>query len=280
MIKFADKSMQPKLKAIWQESFEDDELYLDFFYKNRFTEDNTLVWTEGENPVAMMTFLPAEMIIDGNPYRTKYVYGVATKPEYRGKGISTALVNYANKLAESNNELLVLVPSSERLFDFYKKCGYSTCFFIKELKINQKEFNQFPKLSYLAANISAEEYKALRDNSFMQDGYVCWDINAIEYVLRENDFCGGTTVKITHDSETYILLYCQKDDILFVNETNLSKEIIFSVLSDIAVREECKSVYVRLNESYDLMLDSRPFGMIYPKICINTSLAYLNLTLD
>ncbi len=280
MIRFADKSMIPSLKVIWQEAFGDDDAYISFFYENRFTESNTLVWLEAQKPVAMLTLLPAKIVVEGRQHPVKYIYGVATKAEYRGRGISTALVNYANEQADRNNEWLVLVPASESLFDFYRKCGYRTAFYLKELTINRAQIERAPKPEYRCSDIIAEEYKVLRDTCFAKSGYILWDVDAIDYVLRENRLVGGTATKITLGGDSHLLLYRKKDNILLVKETSLNYENLIPVLASIALQEECHTIRVRLPQGFKADTPAQEFGMLYAKSPVDLTDAYLNLVLD
>ena len=52
-ITFAKMEWIPQLKQIWKECFHDEDSYIDFYFMNRFTEENMLVWLEDKLPVAM-----------------------------------------------------------------------------------------------------------------------------------------------------------------------------------------------------------------------------------
>lgn len=282
MIRFADSTMIPALRGIWQEAFGDTSAYTDFFYANRFTGDNTLVWIADGAPVAMMTLLPAKIQTADGFYPAQYVYGVATKKQYRGQGLSSALIRHANDLADQRNEALVLVPSSERLFDFYEKNGYRTAFYLKQLVIPAEEGK--PKLpdQYTVADISAHQYKTLRDERFSQPGYLCWDEASLDYCLRENAFTGGQCVKISFPSQgtEYALMYYISNKTMFVKETTLDEESILPILSDFAHRMGCDHIHARLPEWFDMPLARKPFGMLYAKNPLQASFPYLNLVLD
>ncbi len=280
MIRFADKAMIPWLKEIWQEAFGDDDAYISFFYDNRFTGSNTLVWLEAQKPVAMLTLLPAKIVVEDRLHPVKYIYGVATKAEYRGRGISTALLDYVKEQAERDKEWLALVPASESLFDFYKRLGYHTAFYLKELTIYNEQIKTAPKAVYSCSDLSAEEYRALRDSRFAKSGYVLWDVDAIDYVLRENRLVGGTAVKITLNGDSYLLLYRKKDHILQVRETSLNEDNLIPVLTGVALQEECHTIRVRLPEDFRADMPALAFGMLYAKSSIALTNAYLNLVLD
>ncbi|SDN18954.1 GNAT family N-acetyltransferase [Acetanaerobacterium elongatum] len=277
MIRFAKNSDVPFLKALWREAFGDDDSFINFFYEHRFSESNTLIWAENEIPVAMLTLLPAQMKMGKKFYPVRYVYGVATKLEYRGRGISSELICYINEQANKSHEMLVLVPAQESLFEFYKKFGYQKCFYLKDYSFPVQE--NLP-VSYEVRPISPDEYKAIRDSRFQDDGYIIWDEKALAYIIEENTFWNGYTVMIEHHRAKDILMYYIKAKTLHVKETSLNKDVLFPILSDIAFKMGCHTVHARLSQGHELDFTSRAFGMIYTKISLDIPKAYFNLVSD
>ena len=277
MIRFAKNADVPFLKALWREAFGDDDSFINFFYERRFSESNTLIWAENEIPVAILTLLPAQMKIVDKLYPVKYVYGVATKLEYRGRGISSELIHYINEQADNNHEILVLVPAEESLFDFYKRFGYQKSFYLKEYSFPARE--NLP-VSYEVRPISPDEYKEIRDSRFQDDGYIIWDEKALAYIIEENTFWGGYTVKIQQHQIKDILMYYTRDKALYVKETTLNKDILFSILSDIALKAGCNTVHARLPQGHEFDVPSRAFGMVYTKNAMDIPKAYFNLVSD
>ena len=72
-----------------------------------------------------------------------YVYGVATGKEYRGKGISTKLLEYAKGFVdEKKADFLVLVPRNEGLFEFYVKRGFFRKYCVKTEIFDREELKK------------------------------------------------------------------------------------------------------------------------------------------
>lgn len=280
MIRFADSSMITTLKEIWQEAFGDSRAYTDFVYANLFTPDNTLVWVEDNHPVAMMTLLPATIHTAAGLCAARYVYGVATRRTHRGQGLSSALIRYANDLADQRDEAMVLVPSDSGLFEFYQKNGYHTAFYYKQLIIEKEQIDKYPRQSLPLYEPDARQYETMRVACFGRHGYVSWDEHAIDYRLRENAFAGGRCAMLTHNGDEYLVLYHIGDGTLFVKETTLSERNILPVLSGLAAEFGCDRVQARLPEWFDLPLEPRAFGMLYAKTPIIAEHPYLNLVLD
>ena len=59
-----------------------------------------------------------------------YLYGVATKKSHRGKGLMSALLEYAEQEEKRKGaEFSVLIPQTPDLFAFYRRFGYETRFY-------------------------------------------------------------------------------------------------------------------------------------------------------
>ncbi len=280
MIRFADSGMTAALKDIWQEAFGDSRAYTDFVYTNLFAPDNTLVWVENNQPVAMMTLLPATIHTAAGLRAARYVYGVATRRSHRGQGRSSALIRYANDLADQRDEAMVLVPSDSGLFDFYQKNGYHTAFYYKQLVIEKEQIDTFPHQSLPLYEPDARQYMTMRDAYFGRHGYLSWDEHAIDYRLRENAFAGGRCAVLTHGGDDYLVLYHTTGGTLFVKETTLPEHNILPILSGLAAQLGCNRVQARLPEWFNLPLEPRPFGMLYAKTPVDAAHPYLNLVLD
>jgi ribosomal protein S18 acetylase RimI-like enzyme len=53
-----------------------------------------------------------------------YIYGVATDPEWRGRGFATELMLRALRRAESEGRAVVLIPSGEDVKPLYESLGF------------------------------------------------------------------------------------------------------------------------------------------------------------
>ena len=58
--------------------------------------------------------------------RVAYIYAVATKPEYRGRGIASKLLNEALQYVENSKQfdLAALIPSSTESKRLYERLGF------------------------------------------------------------------------------------------------------------------------------------------------------------
>lgn len=295
-IVFANEKDIAQIKLIWQTCFGDGEDYIRFYLAHRFEVENMLVIHEDGKPVSMATFLPA-LLKQGEEWApVRYVYAVATLPEYRGKGYASRILKYAS---EKYKEPLILQPEGEELERFYEKLGFVNAFEKKSWEITASGDEKFSaggasatelpdaesdlqaasydnsdaKNSTPAQKDSGEvtlaEYKEIRDAYFDRENYVSWDEDAITYVLLENDFCGGRVLKI----EENILLYRLEKNTLRVVETTLEGEALQSQIQKLLSSHQVpKAVY----ENKGGMI-KYPEGMEKPE-GVSAS-GYLNLTL-
>lgn len=225
-IVYADPSMIPELTELWMEAFGDEREYVEFYFTNRFSGDNLLVWLEEERPVSMISLLPVCIHRGGEKIPARYVYAVATRQDFRRRGYAKELILWAK---EHLGVPLILEPAGEKLAEYYRRMGFSDAFFVREYDIlkDRRErcaaretdtvaaaelsaglsFRKSLSRRYWLLTITPSEYAGLRDACFAGEGYVEWDREGIAYALLENEFQGGYAYKVLHDGREDILLY-------------------------------------------------------------------------
>lgn len=275
-ITFAKEAWVPSLKQIWRECFHDEDAYIDFFFEHRFREENTLVWLEEAQPVAMVSLLPCVCWVGEGSRQKKqpvrYIYAVATKPAYEGRGISTRLMHYVKELLQKKQEVGILVPAEESLISFYQKRGFYPAIYAESRTkegafVPELQASALTDLQILEGSVSAERYKQIRDSRLGRDGYVEWDRKAIDYALRENHLGGGFAVEIMCGGRHHLMMgYCSRQT-LTVRETTLSDWEWQKYAMDIAHSFACSSI-----------LEKERFCMSTQEKWAKT--AYFNLALD
>ena len=109
-------------KELWQTCFGDEEQFIDSFLIRYYSRRRMLSIERDGRMAAMLHLLPFESELG----RTTYIYGVASAPEYRGRGLATELMREAMRLAgERGDDALFLIPTpgEEWLRDFYGGFG-------------------------------------------------------------------------------------------------------------------------------------------------------------
>lgn len=263
---FANETDKAAIEEIWHECFGDGVEYIDMYLENRFETENMLVIHEDNRPVSMLSLLPVNITINGEKHSARYVYAVATLPAYRKKGYASKLIEHA---FYKYDEPLILQPSSDELRRYYGRLGFDEAFKQSPCWLynmnSMKAAAVLEKMSYEISedmtsmqksgvseiraeealqlekwqveDVSAREYKEIRDSCFDGEGYVEWDEEAVEYAIRENAFCGGRALKLTDKEsgmkKTLMYRVCAESsdaDRLQIVETTLDEDELKEIL--------------------------------------------------
>lgn len=239
---FADKDRnREEIHKIWENCFGDEAELVDFYLDKRMTEDNMLLICQDGHAVSMASFLDMN-IRDGEEWKpAKYVYSVATLPEYRGRGYAAKILKKAEEIF---NMPLVLVPAEKELVGYYRKVGFTEAYPSERLleKQDVPELFAAELNSYSVEEITAAEYKKIREQKLMRDGFIAWDEAAIRFAMDFNCFCGGRTVKVVWSDDISrdesaedadILMYCPENGTLHIIETTLGEEQFEELLPEL-----------------------------------------------
>ena len=236
-----EKAFPEEIHKIWETCFGDEAELVDFYLDKRMTEDNMLLICQDGHAVSMASFLDIN-VRDGEEWKpAKYVYAVATLPEYRGRG-------YAGKILKKAEEIfnmpLVLVPAEKELVGYYRKVGFTEAYPSERLleKQDVPELSAAELNSYSVEEITAAEYQKIREQKLMRDGFIAWDEAAIRFAMDFNCFCGGRTVKVVWSDDISrdesaedadILMYCPENGTLHIIETTLGEEQFEELLPEL-----------------------------------------------
>lgn len=107
-LRLAERGDIPALRALWQLVFGDTDEFLDVFFELLFPDCRTAVIEEDGRIVAAAYAIALENI--------RYIYAVATHPDFRGKGYGEAVT-----CAAAGGEPACLYPASEGLRGWYER---------------------------------------------------------------------------------------------------------------------------------------------------------------
>lgn len=168
----------PEMIALWQTVFGDPPAFTERFYEN-FGADCAIVAETDGKIVAMIHPLPAALAQNGQYTFGVYIYALATAPDYRSRGIASALLQAAESsafahplsldwLAEAEEGLIqiprdtpafsLLIPAEDSLFAYYRQKGY-----IREARVVSYEAEDYP--SHLRQGLGSEPF-FLKPESF------------------------------------------------------------------------------------------------------------------
>ena len=125
-----------ELKALWKEAFGDTDEFTDRFFAHGFSQKRSLVLKEGKEIASALYWFDCEF----QERKIAYVYGVATKKKFRGRGFASELMKSSHDLLRDEGySAIILVPAEDRLFYFYEKLGYIPCAHIDEGTVSASE---------------------------------------------------------------------------------------------------------------------------------------------
>lgn len=106
-----------RTRKLYEEVFQDSREYTEFFFKKAERECTAVAAVEEEQVIGELFLVPKSIRWDGRWEKVFYIYGVATAPKHRGKGIMKALMAQAEVCAyEENIPLLYLIPVDEKIY--------------------------------------------------------------------------------------------------------------------------------------------------------------------
>lgn len=183
---------------LWQQCFGDSPSFVSFYLQHHPFGDQTLLLAlEGDVVLSMLSLLPCELYASVGRLATRYVYAVGTDIRFRGRGLSTALLDEATRLSRARgDQALFLIPASQSLFSFYGARGFQPAFGITHQDLSLEQVEQYACASPLSlAPVSPPVLRRLRDNAFASYApYVAWDAAALSYAVRASRAAGGDAV--------------------------------------------------------------------------------------
>lgn len=263
MIQFADNTMVIELKNIWKECFHDEDSYIDFFFREYFSDESTLVYLIDGKPVSMLTLMPARLHEKEDLQKVYYIYAVATLPEARGKGYSSMLLDYANEITSNAT---FLQPATKKLERFYERNGYSPTIIRKMIHIEKEQLEKDEKseAELKAATLSSKRprfaikelsdrdcglYKKIRDRWLSGNYYVEWEAPVLAYAIKENAFKGGKTLLV---DDTYVVMIREYEDVLYIREHTMPSEMIVELARQLLTDSKAKECSIHLTQTDNL----------------------------
>ncbi len=224
-----------ELKELWKEAFGDSDAFLDVFFTKVYSKDRTRIQRTDGKISSALYFFNCEF----NGKKIAYLYAIATKKEFRNRGLCNALMKDTHThLKELGYAGAILCPASDSLFGFYEKMGYKTCAYIDE------EEAYAEKGDIILNKISGEEYMRLRRDFLPLNGVIQENEN-LDFLNTETEFFKADEAMFTSR---------RSNNGLFVSEFWGNK----SLFNKIVYLMDCKKGIFRS------MGNKKPFAMYLP----------------
>ena len=212
-----------RIKELWVEIFGDSQQFADFAANICPTEEIYLV--KDDNQIVAMVNAGIDLQACGK--KGFYIYGLATVPQYRGKGLAKQLMEYVeNKKLSQGYDFVLTQPAQESLFEFYRQMGYTNTVYLRKAVIDIKR-NLWATADF--DTMTATRFKDMR-SKFSDDEVVHFSKSGYEkfteYVYTE----GGSTAET---KDAYCLYFEEKDRVvvrdLFAKSTPKAMELLQAV---------------------------------------------------
>ena len=129
MIQYITPKTQTQILDMWKVCFGDSQPYFDIYFKEKYRDENTLAYFEGDKAVASLQLLYYNFTYCDTEIQIAYISGACTLPEARKKGYMEALLKRTfHELEKKNIPLSLLVPEEDWLLRFYDKYDYAQTF--------------------------------------------------------------------------------------------------------------------------------------------------------
>ena len=218
-LRYAKREDLDNIKDIWNYCFGDEEAFVDYYFNNKYKEENTILVEEDGELQSSLQLNQYKIKLNDKIYDTSYVVGVSTYPQARGKGLMKNIMDFSLTDMYNRGQLVsLLMPIDYRL---YRKYGYEHCYDQIEYKLDVESLKsfkvngEFEKATDKHINAMIDIYNSELSNS---NGYVVRDknyyVNLFKEIRCEN---GHFYIHKDNDFEGYII-YFINGDTLFVRE--------------------------------------------------------------
>ncbi|MDR1683365.1 MAG: GNAT family N-acetyltransferase [Candidatus Symbiothrix sp.] len=161
MIQFAETQHKNALMKMWKSCFpQDTETFIEWYFRNVYHEEESLIAIENNQPVAFVQMIPYDIKLGNDIRPSIYLSGVMTHLDYRNRGYMRRLVQKALEETEQKAyHYAFLIPQEEKLFDLYAKYGFQRAFSKIEYRSQAENFIANGKFqSYTSYNESDSQY--------------------------------------------------------------------------------------------------------------------------
>lgn len=256
-------------REIWRRCFGDPEPFIDFYFANRYREQDVLLLLEDGKAAAMLTMVPVQTITkDNQSLATTMLYGIATHPDQQGKGFASKLIRESEQFLQSKGqELTVLVPAQGSLFDYYGQRGYQEGFYIQEITLAREQI-QGQSLSQAhpctLEPLVATAYNRRRKRLLQGQLHIAYADREVDYQKRLSQLSGADIYGIDcGDIQGCVAVERISQDRVLIKELLLPEEGMNGALQTLAQYLPAREYHLRtpINVGGHWTGANRPFAM-------------------
>lgn len=220
-IRYCKEQEVDEIKQLWKYCFRDSEEFFQYYFKHKFSKENTIVVIDEGRVMSSVQLNPYKIFIRNQSFDTRYIVGVSTYPEARGNGYMKKLMSHVlNILYEKGYSVAILMPIDYRL---YRPYGFEHCYDLYEYHIDISSLKGYKKKGKFRKAIEQDTQKLVeiyRQFLDSKHGYILRDEEYFSLFLKEI-FSEDGQVYIYIDENNkpqgYIVYFFQEQN-LFVRE--------------------------------------------------------------
>jgi len=207
------------LKSLWQAAFGDPLDVIEAFFAALYAPGMAIVWEKDGVIASAIYLLDAGLtpLPDGRMLRTSYAYALGTLPNYRGRGIGSAVTRAAiAQSVELGFDLNIICPAEESLFPYYTRLGYTHAFSIAEDEI----LRSVSDVCINTAKIMSTDFSVYSQlhREYAPSYGTQYPVNYLHYVEQVCKASGGGFYTLEIDGQVCLAAVSIVEERLFVRE--------------------------------------------------------------
>ncbi len=192
--------------------------FMNFFFENKFCPQFCNVLIKDNEVVSSLQAFPQKISLDGKTFAAKYIYAVATSPDFRGKGYMKELLEFTSEVEKNRKtDFLFLVPCSKSIEKYYNKFGYENFFKIRKINFSNRDFKKILLENYcldVYSNYFWDDFSVhmekIRNMVYNNTNHIKYCKKEISYAVNlYNKFSKGKV--ITTGESFAICFYCAEN---------------------------------------------------------------------
>ncbi len=144
------EEIKNQTRDLWRTCFNDSEDFMDIYFEDKYTDASNLTIRHDGQVVSAMQLLPYRMTFYGSVQHVGYMSGLATLPDYRGRGYAANLLHEAHRrLFAQGATLSFLIPQDDKVRSYYERPehgAYWTAVYRQELPLDISQDGAFDKI--------------------------------------------------------------------------------------------------------------------------------------
>ncbi len=253
--RIAQEKEYPILAQLWKQVFGDSEDFAQQVFHSFAGPQGVYTAIEDGQPVSVLCAVP--VTLQGRA--GVYFYGLATRPDQRGRGLMHGLVEYVCELLTRQGcQFVCLIPAGPSLFQFYQQQQFVRAFGLRSLARPIRR-NLWAQAEF--DNVTAKALMELRQQYVPNS--VRLNLQGMSMELTGLYSAGAT---IVNTEEAYGIYFVEDEDTLrFIELFAKSDEAAQLLLEAAREKERAAQARITLGETQELfqgMGQTQEYGMI------------------